>query len=82
MKIRARKFDGRCAKHKAYNPAVDGPGGIRGNCGRCTLLYEIWEASLKLNRLIRSFDPQHDDLQRPAVKAPLVDPRQMNLIGE
>jgi len=82
LKIRARKFDGRCAKHKRYNPAVDGRMGVRGNCPRCTLLYEIWEASLHLNKLIRSFDPNHDDLQRPVEKVPAVDPRQMSLIAD
>jgi len=82
VKIRARKFDGRCAKHKTYSPAVDGPGGIRGACTRCALLCEIWEASLRLNALIRRFDPSHDDLKRPAEKAPVVDPRQMSLLGE
>jgi hypothetical protein len=81
LKIRSRKFNGRCAKHKAYNPAVDGPGAIRGNCARCTLLYEIWEASLVLNRLIRKFDPAYDDVQRPT-PAPAPDPRQMSLIAE
>jgi hypothetical protein len=80
VKIRARKFDGRCAKHKSYNPAVDGPGGIRGACARCTLLFEIWEASLHLNALIRKFDPRHDDLKPRVEKPPLVDPRQMSLI--
>jgi hypothetical protein len=82
LKIRARKFDGRCSRHKGYNPAVDGPGAIRGACPRCTLLFEIWEASLKLNRLIRAFDPNHDDLKRRVEDAPFVDPRQMSLIGD
>lgn len=83
MKIRARKFDGRCSRHKRYNPAVDGAGAIKGGCARCTLLYEIWETSLQLNRLIRSFDPHHDDLQKPvAAKVPEPDPRQMSLIAE
>ena len=79
MKIRARKFDGRCSKHKRYNPAVDGAGGIRGGCPRCSLLFEIWETSLELNRLIRKFDPNHDDVQqlKPALGP---DPRQMTLI--
>jgi hypothetical protein len=81
LKIRARKFDGRCAKHKRYNPAVDGAGGIRGGCTRCMLLYEIWEASLKLNGLIRRFDPNHDDVQPPRQVA-YHDPRQMSLIAE
>jgi len=83
MKIRSRKFDGRCAKHKRYNPAVDGRGGIRGGCARCNLLADIWEASLKLNALIRKFDPNHDDLQKPpALPVAPHDPRQMSLIVE
>ncbi|HKE21235.1 MAG TPA: hypothetical protein VKB88_02535 [Bryobacteraceae bacterium] len=81
MKIRARKFDGRCGRHKRYSPAVDGRDAIQGGCPRCHLLFDIWEASIRLNQLIRSFDPNHDDLKRPAVeKAPEVDPRQMSLI--
>jgi hypothetical protein len=81
VKIRARKFDGRCSRHKRYNPAVDGPGAIRGACPRCTLMFEIWEASLHLNQLIRSFNPNHDDLKR-VEKVPAADPRQMSLIVE
>jgi hypothetical protein len=79
VKIRSRKFNGRCSKHKSYNPAVDGVGGIRGGCARCELLFEIWETSLTLNRLIRKFDPGHDDLSapKPALEP---DPRQMTLI--
>jgi hypothetical protein len=82
LKIRARKFDGRCARHKRYSPAIDGRGGIIGGCLRCSLLCDIWEASLKLNQLIRKFDPKHDDLERPPVKEPLHDPRQLSLIGD
>jgi len=84
LKIRARKFDGRCARHKRYNPAVDGLGGVIGACPRCTLLFEIWTASLELNKLIRRFDPNHDDLKKPVapVAAVAVDPRQMMLIVE
>ena len=82
MKIRARQFKGRCAKHKAYNPPVDGAGAIRGACARCSLLFEIWEASLHLNGLIRRFDPNYDDLKKRAEPAPLIDPRQMSLIDE
>jgi hypothetical protein len=46
------------------------------------LLFEIWQTSLRLNQLIRKFDPGHDDLQRPAepAKPPAPDPRQMTLI--
>ena len=82
MKIRSRKFNGRCAKHKRFSPATDGRGAIRGACPRCHLLFDIWEASLKLNQLIRRFDPSHDDLERPKPPkaAPAPDPRQMSLI--
>ena len=83
MKIRSRQFNGRCAKHKRYNPGVDGVGGIRGGCTRCMMLFEIWEASLKLNQLIRAFDPRHDDTRRPKVDpGPYTDPRQMSLIAD
>ena len=80
MKIRSRKFNGRCGKHKRYNPAVDGQGGIRGACPRCQLLLEIWESALRLNQLIRKFDPNHDDLARPRELEATADPRQMSLI--
>ena len=79
MKIRSRRFKGRCSRHKRYNPAIDGVGGIRGGCTRCTLLLEIWETSLKLNHLIRRFDPGHDDVDRPRPPAS-PDPRQLSLI--
>jgi hypothetical protein len=82
MKIRSRKFDGRCAKHRRFNPATDGQGGIRGGCPRCILLFEIWEASLKLNKLIRRFDPAYDDLERPKDEETVPDPRQMSLIEQ
>ena len=82
MKIRSRKFDGRCARHKGYNPAVDGAGGIRGGCKRCALLAEIWETSLRLNQLIRKFDPNYDDLKKAIPKETLPDPRQLTLIGD
>jgi hypothetical protein len=84
LKIRSRKFDGRCARHKRYNPAVDGRGAIRGNCARCNLLFEIWETSLRLNSLIRKYDPNHDDLEKPRQAKPAFepDPRQLSLIVE
>ena len=62
---------------------MDGRGAIVGACGRCTLLADIWEASLKLNQLIRKFDPAHDDLQKPPPpKISVHDPRQLSLIGD
>jgi hypothetical protein len=80
LKIRSRRFKGRCSRHKRYNPAIDGAGGIRGGCARCTLLLEIWETSLKLNQLIRKFDPKHDDLEKlPTTDAAQADSPQLDL---
>ena len=60
---------------------MDGRGGIKGDCARCHLLMDIWEASLQLNALIHKFDPQHDDLRRRRkAKAHEPDPRQLSLI--
>jgi hypothetical protein len=45
------------------------------------LLFDIWETSIKLNQLIRKFDPNYDDLARLAESATVEpDPRQMSLI--
>jgi hypothetical protein len=44
------------------------------------LLFEIWRTSLELNRLIRQFDPSHDDVERAQVESPAEDPRQMSLM--
>jgi hypothetical protein len=82
LKVRSRKFEGRCAKHKRFNPAVDGREGITGGCPRCTLLVDIWDTSLRLNSLIRKFDPAHDDLERPRPNAPQHDPRQLSFLGD
>jgi hypothetical protein len=86
LRIRTRRFAGRCARHKRYNPAVDGRGGIKGGCVRCALLADIYEVSISLNSLIRRFDPKHDDVQRPPrVEEVWDDPRQLSfldLLGE
>jgi len=63
VKIRTRPFSGRCARHKGYNPVAEGRGGIRGNCARCNLLADIWEASMKFDLLIRRFEPDRDSVQ-------------------
>ena len=83
MKIHSRKFEGHCARHIRYNPAVDGRNGIKGGCLRCNLLADIWETALRLNGLIRRFDPAHDESGRPPLDSPVVDDsRQLSLLIE
>jgi hypothetical protein len=43
------------------------------------LLAEIWDTSLRLNSLIRRFNPNLDDAT-VLPRAPVVDPRQMSLL--
>jgi hypothetical protein len=81
MKIRTRRFSGRCARHKRYNPAVDGRAGIKGNCPRCNLLMDIWDTAIRLNGLIRRYDPRFDDLARKKEPA-AADERQMSLLEQ
>ena len=69
-------------QHKATTRPSTALGGIRGGCARCTLLFEIWEASLRLNQLIRRFDPNYDDVRKPVPPGPCIDPRQMSLIDD
>jgi hypothetical protein len=45
-------------------------------------MLEIWEASLRINQLIRRWNPGHDDLERPKQEKPWSDPRQLSLIPE
>ncbi|MBI4909844.1 MAG: hypothetical protein HY820_39870 [Acidobacteria bacterium] len=82
LKLRTRRFSGRCSRHKRFNPATDGRGGIKGGCARCQLLADIWETSIRLNGLIRKFDPGHDDASPLKAKAAAVgaDPRQLSLL--
>lgn len=80
MKIRTRRFSGRCAKHKSYNPAVEGREGIKSDCPRCRLLAEILETAIKLNGLIREFDPRFDDAGKRRTVRPPADDLQLSLL--
>ena len=80
MKIRTRRFAGRCARHKNYNPAVDGREGIKGNCPRCRLLADILEAAVRLNGLIRQFDPRYDDTRGKLSAGRPADDLQLSLL--
>jgi hypothetical protein len=59
---------------------VDGREGVKGECPRCGQLAEIYETALKLNALIREFDPRFDDLRRRKGAKPHSEDTQMNLL--
>ena len=35
------KLMARCPRHKKFNPEVDGPGAVKGNCRLCLALLEL-----------------------------------------
>jgi hypothetical protein len=57
LKVGSVRWRGKCPRHPSYNPVVDGPGAIRGNCGRCHLLLEIHTLHQRAIRLMREFQP-------------------------
>jgi hypothetical protein len=65
VRVGSVRWQGRCAKHPRYNPAIDGPGGIRGGCRRCELLLEIWTQHSKLVRLMREFGTREHVKPKP-----------------
>ena len=67
LKIGTVKWKGRCSKHQAYDPEQDGEGGIRGGCGRCRLLLDIYLHHTRLTRAMREFGST-EDRQRPSRK--------------
>jgi hypothetical protein len=57
LKVGSVRWKGKCSRHPGYNPVVDGPGAIRGNCPRCQLLLEIHTLQQRTLRMMREFQP-------------------------
>jgi hypothetical protein len=76
LKIGTVRWRGKCTKHPGFDPAVDGPGAIRGNCQRCNDLVVIHDLHQKTLRLMRTFRPVED---KKLAKANAGDDRQMGL---
>jgi hypothetical protein len=38
------KWKGACPRHRRYNPALEGEGGIAGGCRLCTMLMNVWRS--------------------------------------
>jgi hypothetical protein len=77
LKIGSVRWRGKCAKHPGFDPAMDGPGAIRGNCQRCNDLLVIHDLHQKALRLMRTFRPAEEKKVAPKVEGG--DDRQMGL---
>lgn len=53
LKLRIRKWNGKCRKHPNFDPDKTGRGGVKGGCKECNLLVDVWELSGQLNMKIR-----------------------------
>jgi len=54
LKIKV-SFQGSCPKHRRYNPAASGEGGIKGGCPTCYGLLQIWQAYMDFREAKNSF---------------------------
>jgi hypothetical protein len=64
-------------KHPGFDPAMDGPGAIRGNCPKCNDLMIIYDLHQKALRLMRTFRP----MEEKKAARPVEDDRQMGLFA-
>ena len=76
LKIGAVRWRGKCSKHPGFDPAMDGPGAVKGNCQRCNDLVVIYDLHQKTLRLMRSFRPMED---RKSLSKEGMEDRQMGL---
>jgi hypothetical protein len=79
LKIGSIKWRGKCTKHPRFDPAMDGPGAIRGNCERCNDLVVIHDLHQKALRIMRTFRPV--DERRTVVKPGSIEEQQLDLFG-
>lgn len=52
----AYRIEGRCPRHRAYNPVKDEQGGIKGECPACYELLNAYRAYLTFRRAIEKFE--------------------------
>jgi hypothetical protein len=79
LKIGSVRWRGKCAKHPGFDPAIDGPGAVRGNCQRCNDLVVIHDLHQKALRLMRTFRPMEE--KKITLKSGNGDDRQMGLFA-
>ena len=52
----AYRIEGRCPRHRAYNPVKDEQGGIKGECPACYELLNAYRAYLTLRKAMEKFE--------------------------
>ena len=52
----AYRIEGRCPRHRAYNPVKDEQGGIKGECPGCYELLNAYRAYLTFREAIEKFE--------------------------
>ena len=78
LKIGSVRWRGKCTKHPGFDPAMDGPGAVKGNCQRCNDLVVIYDLHQKALRLMRTFRPAEEKKKAEQVE---IDDRQMELFA-
>ncbi len=78
LKIGIVRWRGKCGRHPRYDPYLDGVGGIKGGCPKCTMLRDIYECHQKMVSMMRTFSPPPP----PKKKVNIDDELQTNLFDE
>jgi len=65
LKIGTVRWQGKCSKHPRFDPAIDGAGGVKGGCERCSVLVEIQKHHARMVTLMRSFAPPQTPKRKP-----------------
>lgn len=64
LKLGSIRWKGKCSRHPAYDPYLEGRGAIRGGCERCELLAQILERHTELLAMMKRFHPPPDRLRK------------------
>lgn len=78
LKIGNVRWRGKCPRHPGFDPCLDGRGGIRGGCEKCTALADIYNHHVQMLSLMRKFAPQ----QKVRAKVDPLAQHQATLFGE
>jgi hypothetical protein len=78
LKIGSVRWRGKCPRHPRFDPYMDGRGGIKAGCDKCTALVDIHTYHVQMLALMRGFAPP----PRPKRRLPRPADLQQNLFGE